>query len=355
MGKSTGNIIHVCFSTIAGVDLKYAVKKKRLIEGKKIIVLGDDLSQGSIGNSIEVDERIDWWNSIDKEDEKIHSAENSYLKESYKKFYKKISKIKESDTVYFWYGECSSEFCGMMYTLELLKDKVSNIYLINVSDRIEEDGTICTYKSVGEIIPEKLESFIKMKKKIEEEEFEHLLNQWNSLKSENSLLRVYEEGRVKSVDENYFDIDILKHTEKEFKKSARIIGTVMGASENRISDDYIFWRVQELVKSEMLEFKGTLGIMREMEIKITPKGLEYLSSYSEAILFWKNREADKQKEIEAISEAKKQGRMEEKISIAKKLMNVLDIEVIAEKTGLTLGQVKYLEVNNESTAVNIEK
>ena len=52
MGKSTGNIIHVCFSAISGVDLKYAVKKKKLIEGKKIIVLGDDLSQGVIGNSI---------------------------------------------------------------------------------------------------------------------------------------------------------------------------------------------------------------------------------------------------------------------------------------------------------------
>lgn len=347
MGKSTGNIIHVCFSTISGVDLKYAVKKKKIIEGKKIIVLGDDLSQGVIGNSIEVDERINWWNSINKEEEKIHSAENSYLKKSYKKFYKKISKIKESDIVYFWYGQCSSELCGMMYTLELLKDKTSNIYLINVSDKVEEDETICTYKSVGEIIPENLESFIKMKRKIEEEEFEQLLNQWNSLKSENSLLRVYEEGRTKSVNENYFDIDILKHAEKEFKKSARIVGTVMGYSENRISDDYIFWRVQELVKAEMLEFKGKLGVMREMEIKITPKGLEYLDSYPDAILFWKNREADKQKEIETISEAKKQGRMEERISIAKKLMNILDIEIIAEKTGLTLGQVKNLEVDKE--------
>lgn len=34
--------------------------------------------------------------------------------------------------------------------------------------------------------------------------------------------------------------------------------------------------------------------------------------------------------------------MEEKIDIAKKLMDILDIEVIAEKTGLTVMQVKNL-------------
>ena len=93
----------------------------------------------------------------------------------------------------------------------------------------------------------------------------------------------------------------------------------------------------------MLDFKGKLGVMREMEIKITPKGLEYLSTDSESMLFWQNKEAEIEKELDAINEAKSQGRMEEKINIAKKLMDVLDVEVIAEKTGLTLGQVKNLE------------
>lgn len=343
MEKSTENIIHVCFSTIAGVSLRYAVKKKKIIEGKKVIAFGDDLSQGAIGNEIDIEERINWWKNIDREDEKIHSAESDYLKESYKKFYKKIFKIKDSDMIYLWYGQCSQEFCAMMYTLELLEDKFSNIYLINVSDMLQEGGNIYTYRSVGEIMPEKLKAFIKVKRKLELKEFNHLLNEWNSLKNETSLLRVYEEGKMKSVDVNYYDIDILKYAEKQFKKSARIVGNVLGYSENKISDEYIFWRVQELVKSGMLDFKGRLGVMREMEIKITPKGLEYLSTDSEAISFWQNKEAEMQMEIETINQAKKQGRMEEKISIAKRLMDVLDIEVIAEKTGLTLGQITNLQ------------
>ena len=119
----------------------------------------------------------------------------------------------------------------------------------------------------------------------------------------------------------------------------------MGYSEAKISNDYIFWRIQELVKSGIIEFQGKFGIMREMEIKISEKGLEYLSADSEAMLFSENRESELQAEIELKDEYRKQGRMEEKVSIARKLIDVLDVEIIAEKTGLTVAQVKNLEID----------
>lgn len=345
MEKSKGNIIHVCFSATAGAVLKYAVKKEKSIEGKKVITFPDDISQGMIEDYIKADERINWINSLSEEDERIRSWDNKHLRKGYKKFYKKIMKVKPSDTLYLWFGQCSQELSGMMYTLKFLKYKNPEIYFINVSDKIEEatNGNLYTYRAVAEIMPKKLNAFIDIKRKLEHQEFDQLLNQWNLLKNEKSLLRVCEEGKIKSAKEDYFDIDILKYTEKEFKRSARIVGNVLGFSDNKISDEYIFWRVQELVKAGMLDFKGKLGVMREMEIKITPKGLEYLSTDSESMLFWQNKEAEIEKELDAINEAKSQGRMEEKINIAKKLMDVLDVEVIAEKTGLTLGQVKNLE------------
>lgn len=293
MEESAENIIHVCFSASAGAILKYAVKKEKSIEGKKVIVFPDDISQGRLEECINADERINWLNSLNEEDERIRSWDNKHLRKGYKKFYKKILKVKSSDTLYLWFGQCSQELCGMMYTLECLKDKKPEIYFINVSDKIEEaaNENLYIYRAVAEIMPKKLKAFIDIKRKIKFQEFNQLLNQWTLLKNENSLLRICEEGRVKSAKEDYFDIDILKYTEKEFKKSARIVGNVLGYSESKISDEYIFWRIQELVKSGMIDFKGKLGVMREMEIKITPKGLEYLSTDSDAMLFWKNKEA----------------------------------------------------------------
>jgi len=40
--------------------------------------------------------------------------------------------------------------------------------------------------------------------------------------------------------------------------------------------------------------------MREMEIKITEKGLEYLSTNKEAIEFWRSREEEYQRENELL-------------------------------------------------------
>ncbi len=74
--------------------------------------------------------------------------------------------------------------------------------------------------------------------------------------------------------------------------------------------------------------------MREMEISITEQGLEYLKKDNDAIKFWEERNRNTEEEKEIIEEYINMGRLEEKISIAKKLLDVLEIEVIAEKTGL---------------------
>ncbi|NSB13576.1 DUF1835 domain-containing protein [Clostridium beijerinckii] len=76
-------IIHICFSQSAGGSLKHAVKKKKLFEGKKVIVFPDDISIGTIQNGINLSERLKWVDSINKEDERIRLEEIDYLKRSY--------------------------------------------------------------------------------------------------------------------------------------------------------------------------------------------------------------------------------------------------------------------------------
>ncbi|NKF06849.1 DUF1835 domain-containing protein [Clostridium gasigenes] len=341
-------IIHIGFSECAGISLRHAFKKKESIEENEVITFDDDISQGPIADVINVGDRINWWNNIYKEDKLIQSHGENYLQQEYSRIYKsvhkKILRIKNSDVIYLWYGNCGSEICGMLYTLELLKGKCSHIYIINVSDVIHkiENGDVYTYRSLGDVMTEQLKPFIKQKRKVKLEEYDELIKAWNLLKRDNSILRVFKDGKVKSVGENYFDSDILKYTEKEFKKSARTVGAILGNSETKICDDYIFWRVKELVRSGIIEFKGAFGVMREMDIRITEKGLDYMSTDLESMEFWRAREEESQIEVDLITDAKYQGRIEERINIAKKLIGVLAIEIIAEKTGLTKGQVENL-------------
>ncbi|OOM78578.1 DUF1835 domain-containing protein [Clostridium sp. BL-8] len=340
-----GKTVHIVYSQSAEGSFKQAIKKE-VIRVDKLIALYDNISNGEIKNLKDIKSRQSWWKELNGEEDYLYYETNE-LEDNWKKFYDDISEINECDTVYLWYGNCNREICGMMYTLYLLKDKKMNIHVVNVSYMITENsnGIIVIVSSASEIIYNKLDEYLKLAKQIESNEYKKLLNQWDKLTKENSLLRSYKNGEMFSVSERYFDKDILKYTDREYKKAPRIVGNVLGSTEPKITDDYVFWRIKELTKLGQISFKGNFGIMREMELCITDTGIEYLNSFSEAMEFWNDRRNAETKKIEFINEIKEQGRLEERIKIAKNLLSILDVETVADKTGLTIGQVMSLEID----------
>lgn len=335
------NIVNICFSEIAGAIFKIAIRMGKLPEEQKVIVVSDDLSHGTIKGGVNIEERINWWSIADGDEYFVNYGEED-LRENYSKLHDEISKIDDNDTLYLWYGS-SQEFCGMLYTLELLKNRNLNIYLINVTNIVvKHKDNVHLSREAGDIMPECIEKYASFKQKLDSNKYKEFLDTWELLKKDNSILRVFKDEEIKSEDENYFDIDVLKYTQKEFRKSARTVGEVIGKSDITISDDYIFWRVKELIKSGKIDCSGKFGIMREMEIKITEEGLKYLNTDEKAMSIWKNSKKDFSPEEYMINQYIEEGRLEEKINIAKRLKDVLDAKTIADKTGLTVGQVKNL-------------
>ena len=190
-------LIHIVYSESAKGSFKQAIKGK-FITVDKLIALYDDISNGEINNLKDYKSREAWWNEL-YGDECFYCDVNAF-KNNYIKFYDNISKINDGDTVYIWYGHCNSEISGMLYTLYLLKDTKVDVYSINVSDKIVENnqGRLLTYiaSSAGEIIHEKLGEYFKLARKLESDEYEKLLSQWNQLTRENSLLRSYKNGEM---------------------------------------------------------------------------------------------------------------------------------------------------------------
>ncbi|MBU3101856.1 MULTISPECIES: DUF1835 domain-containing protein [Clostridium] len=339
-------ISNICFSQSAGALLSHAVSTKELQDNEKVIVLFDNLSQGPIKGGVNIEERINWYNIFEGADplNLFTDSDTEELKENYNAFHDEISKLDSSDTLYIWYGS-SQELCGMLYTLELLKDEKLNTYIIDIKDTvIKHKEIVFQANNMGEIIPENIEKYAAAKRKLNSNEYKQFLDAWESLKKDDSILRVLKDGKVKSVDENYFDIDILKYTPKEFKTSMRTLGDVVGKSEDKISDEYIFWRIKELIKVGKIECNGKFGFIR-MEIKITEEGLKYLSTDKDAMKIWEEYKKDSDQEQEMKNKYREKGRMKEKIAIAKILKDVLDIETIADKTGLSVEQVKNLQEN----------
>lgn len=341
-------IINICFSEVSGAIFKHAIDTKKFQDDQKVIVFLDNLSQGSIKGGINIEERINWHNIFNGEDQlrPFASYDADELKENYNAFHDEISKIDSSDTLYLWYGS-SQEFCGMLYTLELLKGKKLNVYTMDVKDTVIKRNEISfQVRDTGEVIPENIEKYATAKRKLDTNKYEELLNVWDLLKKDNSILRVLQNKKIKSVDKSYFDIDILKYTSEEFRNPVRTIGEVLGRSEDRISDEYIFWRIKELIKSGKIEYNGKFGVIG-MKIKVTEEGLKYLSTDKDAMEIWEAERKDSKQEEEIRNKYREQGRMEERIEMAKRLKDVLDVETIADKTGLTIEQVKNIKSQKE--------
>lgn len=333
-----GKVVHIVFSKSGEGSFKHSINIKKSIVGDKVIALYDDISNGYIKERIETQDREKWVKMLNTDD--VNKYEFSI---NYDEFYTDISKINDNDTVYLWYGQCNREICGMLYTLYILKDRNLNVYSVNVSDMLlKVNEGVVWVRSASEIVPEKLGEYLKIAKKIEGNEYKDLLIQWSGLVEENSLLRSYEDGKMESFSEDYFDKDILKYVDKEYRNVGRTVGSVIGNSDVRSEDNYIFWRIKEMIDLGMISYEGEFGIMQKMKIRITKKGMEYLSKFQEAIDFWNKRIEYDKRHLDFINGIKEEGRLEERIKIAKNLLGLLDLEIIADKTGLTIGQLKNL-------------
>lgn len=334
-----GKIVHIVFSESAEGSFKHGINRIKSIVGDKLIALYDNMSHGKLSELITIEDRSHWLRELNEGDSYRYIS-TEHFKENYDKFYKGISDINEIDTIYLWYGHCNREICGMMYTLYLLRNKQINVYSVDVSATLIRNNQGAVWvNSVSEINSEKLGVYFKLARKMEKDEYIDLSEEWSSLIKENSILRSCIDGKMKSVSEDYFDKDILKFTDKEYKKVGRVMGDVISNVEPRVTDDYIFWRIKELIKSEKLKFKGDFNVLMKMDICITNKGLDYAGNFKDVINFWNQRKRAEEKRLEFIENIKEQGRLEERVKIAKNLLNVLEEETIADVTTLTVEEI----------------
>ncbi|MGW8458311.1 DUF1835 domain-containing protein [Bacillus atrophaeus] len=181
-----------------------------------------------------------------------------------------------------WTGENSHEQTGLRLALFLLKDKKNDIVLINTNQAYQEqfqrpdrDYTpLCS----GEISPEKfgiLYKKYKLTKPISLEMKKSLAKEWETLSESQDKLRLWTD-KIHSVTEDYYDSFIIKMAQKlhdklggkEFIKSVRLVGEVLGHLEQYLGDQFIEYRVRHLIKNGTFEMKGSSKAMRYYSIKL---------------------------------------------------------------------------------------
>ncbi|MGL5255644.1 MAG: DUF1835 domain-containing protein [Proteocatella sp.] len=273
-------MIHILFGQSSSGTLKYVLKKLEQTQKEKVITFGEMFSVGPIWHlhkEIGIEQRIEWMKKIMSEE----SAEHDEYKQNYLETISQIKFIPKDELVLIWASENAYEQTGLRYVLYLLKDKTNKVKIINATKVFEklvyQSNVQYALRATGEISPEKLQKIYEETKQLypltqmEREDFEE---EWLMLAENCNTLRIWLDGQIKNVSEDYYDQYIIdtakklhdKQNIKEFIKAPRLIGEVLGNVEQYLTDGFLEYRLKKMIEKEIFESNGSLKGIRDYGI-----------------------------------------------------------------------------------------
>lgn len=195
---------------------------------------------------------------------------------------KEIKAIPAHTPIVIWTAENADEQTGIRYLVNLLKRKPNEMYLINTTtayqDLFNTDEYQYLYSHTGGPHPEELVQIYKEKSStlLSLAERRKLEDEWLSLAETKEVLRIWRDGAITPVNEDYFDELIItaaerlhrKQPSKDFIKSARIIGEVYGHIDQHVGDTFLEDRLRTLIYNGVFEIKGIPKSMRYYSVML---------------------------------------------------------------------------------------
>lgn len=273
---------HIVFGDAPTGCLKIALKKLRINKREKIITFSDLFSIGPVWKLHELQgivNRHEWL--------RTHlNIEGDVLTNYLAKFMQTILEIEQIPSHQpniIWAGENAHEQTGLRLVLYLLKEKTNDILIINTNEVYKKnfDTTEIDYtpQHMGEFSFEQLKQIYENEKNTHEltqTERKILEQQWEQQCQDKEVLRIWENNKIISVPETFYDEYIIntvkkfhkKDRHKEFIKSARIIGEVIGHLDQYVGDHFIEYRIRCLIADGIFAMEGVTKAMRYYSIKM---------------------------------------------------------------------------------------
>lgn len=273
---------HIVFGDSPSGSLKIALSNLGLSHQERIVTFSDLFSIGQIWNlhnAQGISNRFKWLrNHIISDDEDFNHHE-----EHFKQTIVDLQRTPNDHPIIIWVGENAHEQTGLRFVLYLLKEKVNDIYIIYTNEAYKSyfDRPDIDFAplNMGELSSKLLMKIYENEKK------GHLLTQlerktfeveWEQLSQTSDVLRIWKKHKIMSVSENFYDDYIINtvkkfhqnQQQKDFIKSARIIGEVMGHLDQYIGDQFIEYRVRRLIVDGVFDLKGVPKAMHYYSIKL---------------------------------------------------------------------------------------
>jgi hypothetical protein len=219
--------------------------------------------------------RHEWMNDNINLEQDEYELENNFTKALLE-----IEDIPEGVPIYIWTANNGNEQTGLRYLLFLLNNKENEVFVINTTELYKRWINSNDEKLYSNLLhPTDLKFLFEKSESISpltREERIQLQREWEVLGQSKETLRLWNNGKIISVPEDYFD-GLIKETiadlqnqqgTKDFIRTGRVIGETIHQMEEMVGDCYLEYRIRHLIYNGVLELKGIPRSMRHYSIKL---------------------------------------------------------------------------------------
>ncbi|MFT8319032.1 MAG: DUF1835 domain-containing protein [Sporolactobacillus sp.] len=262
----------VCGHSAAGslkIGLSSFYRRYELPLKKKVLVLAANLAIGPLRDldSQEGVSRRDNWAA------RFYERREAELPPSIGKFIETIRSLAQNEPILIWIGDSATEQLFLRLTVFLLRDHRNPVRVINAPSLLGQlESTadyLVQYSHTGEIDSDRLAYLFERYgdiQPLEEGQKNQLSEEWLALSADPKQLRIWENGKIRPVDEDYFDPQILVAARRLFRQAGpkksirclRLIGDVIAelrSQQQMIGDLFVESRIGQLASAGKLRMK----------------------------------------------------------------------------------------------------
>ena len=278
--------LHIVFGQSSATTLAAAFELDETLKGE-LLYFEDDLSIGPLfildtkdGQS----NRRQWWQQMagiqppaqaQPLTEEAQAAEPVVIEEEsgdpeLVKQLKARLKTEEELQVWIWAGQNARDVSGYYWLVSQFYDFSGRIHIIYLNNLpfLNDKGAVFYPTHLHQILPKEFLKARKLARPVSLAEFELDGDEWHRLMNENAGIRLLEGGKkLKGEPVAYYDKDLLQVCSKEFQKASKIVSQLTGKMKFPVPEQFLGWRLKELVKEEKLESRGELKTVKDFEVK----------------------------------------------------------------------------------------
>ena len=243
-------MIHVLFSASAAGILRRSLHAKR--QRLRVIDLSENLDWGPIAIKKLVD-REDWLN---RNVPLIHGPWN-WLADCETRFRQAVAA--DPDHLIWIAPRSASEQAGLLWYLDQFGTSAAQMIIADHPVRNSWNGE--APQSLGELNQDQMTELLEEAPRVDWDASRFPAERWQQLVVEDALVRVVDDGKLRSASEDFFDRFLVQHCANGWTKWHRVVGDAMISSwdAGHRPDSYLLtWRLRDLIQRGEIECDGEL-------------------------------------------------------------------------------------------------